>query len=132
MFPPWSKRGSATGQSFVIPESALPRTSDAITRIDYAWSGDVLVTLLSYLDEQGIDLRTRDGSVFVFTSEQRERYAARLDPSAFDGADLRRYYEELNETAADGVEYAMLDGIAFFRDSLEPLEPALVAVLVIG
>jgi hypothetical protein len=65
MFPPWSKRGSATGQSFVISESALPRMSDAssevlaretITRIDYAWSGDVLLTLLSYLDDQGIDL----------------------------------------------------------------------------
>jgi hypothetical protein len=128
MFPSWSKRGSATGQSLVI--SVLTR--ETIARVDYAWSGDVLLTLLSYLAEQGIDLMTRDGSVFVFTSEQRERYAARLDPSAFDGADLRRYYEEFSETAADGVEYAMLDGIAFFRDTLEPLEPALVAVLVIG
>jgi hypothetical protein len=45
---------------------------------------------------------------------------------------LRRCYEEFNETAADGVEYAMLDGIAFFRDTLEALEPALVAVLIIG
>ena len=103
------------------------------------------MTLLPYLDELGIDLmrsdqdevasgmsQTREGSVFVLTSDHRERYLTRLDPSAFDGAVLRRYYEELNETAADGVEYAMLDGIAFFRDTLEALEPAIVAVLIIG
>ena len=165
---PWSKRGSAIGQSFVISESALPivqaaasprqrilrGTSDefwdvlgreTITRIEYAWSGYVLATLLPYLDEQGIDLmhsdhdevastisQTREGSVFVLTSDHRERYLARLDPSAFDGAVLRRYYEEFNETAAEGVDYAMLDGIAFFRDTLAPLESAIVAVFIIG
>jgi len=165
---PWSKRGSAIGQSFVISESALPivqaaasprqrivrRASDefcevlgreTIARIDYAWSGYVLATLLPYLDEQGIDLmhsdqaeaastisQTREGSVFVFTSDHRERYVARLDPSAFDGAVLRRYYEEFDETAAEGVDYAMLDGIAFFRDTLAALDSGIVAVFIIG
>jgi hypothetical protein len=57
---------------------------------------------------------------------------ARLDPSEFDGAALRRYYEEFNETAAEGVDAAMLDGIAFFRDTLAPLESAIVAVFIIG
>jgi hypothetical protein len=164
----WSKRGSAVGQSFVIAESALPRVQDAanprkrilrgasdqfwdvlgretITRIEYSWSGDVLATLLPYLDEQGIDLthsdrdegastlsQTRAGSFFVLTSDHRDRYLARLDPIEFDGAALRRYHEEFNETAAEGVEYAMLDGIAFLRDTLAPLEPAIVAVLLIG
>jgi gluconate kinase len=160
---PWSKRGSVIGQSFVISESALPivqaaaiarETSsgfrdvlgrETITRIDYAWSGFVLTTLLPYLDEQGIDLvqtdhdevastisQARGGSVFVLTSDHRERYLARLDPSAFDGAVLRRYYEEFSETAAEGVDYAMLDGIAFFRDTLAPLDSAIVAVFIIG
>ena len=164
---PWSKRGSVIGQSFVISEAALPivqaaarprqrivrGTSDefwdalgreTITRFEYAWSGDVLATLLPYLDEQGIDLlhsdhdqvastvsQTREGSVFVLTSDHRERYLARLDPSAFDGAALRRHYEEFNETAAEGVDYAMLDGIAFFRDTLAPLDSAIVAVFII-
>jgi gluconate kinase len=164
----WSKRSSAIAQSFVISESALPivqaaasprkrilrGTSDefwdvlgreTITRIEYLWSGDVLATLMPYLDEQGIDLmhsdhdevasalsQTREASVFVLTSDHRERYLARLDPSAFDGAVLRRYYEEFNETAAEGVDYAMLDGIAFFRDTLAPLESAIVAVFIIG
>jgi len=141
----------------VIPESALPIVQAAtgefwevlgratITRIEYAWSGYVLATLLPYLGEQGIDLmhsdhdevaatisQTREDSVLVLTSDQRERYVERLDPSTFDGAVLRRYYEELNETAAEGVEYAMLDGIAFFRDTLAPLDPAIVAVFIIG
>jgi hypothetical protein len=151
----WSKRGSAIGQSFVISESALPIVQtdefrdvldrETITRIEYLWSGNVLATLLPYLDEQGVDLihsdhdeiastvsRTRAGSVFVLTSDHRERYLARLDPIEFDGAALRRHYEAVNETAADGVEYAMLDGIAFLRDTLEPLDPATVAVLIIG
>jgi hypothetical protein len=164
----WSKRGSAIGQSFVIPESALPivqaaasprkrilrGTSDefwdvlgreTITRIEYGWSGYVLATLLPYLDEQGIDLmhsdhdevastisQTREGSVFVLTSDHRERYLARLDPIEFEGAVLRCYYEEFNETAAEGVDYAMLDGIAFFRDTLAPLGSAIVAVFIIG
>jgi hypothetical protein len=153
---PWSKRGAAIGQSFVISESALPSVQAAagefwevlaretITRIEYAWSGDVLAMLVPYLGEQGIDLRhsnhdevaatisrTREGSVIVLTSDHRERYVARLDPSAFDGAMLRRYYEKLNETAAVSVEYAMLDGIAFFRDTLAPLDSAIVAVFII-
>jgi hypothetical protein len=155
---PWSKRGSAIGQSFVIYESALQHivygTSDefwdvldreTITRIEYSWSGSVLATLLPYLDEQGIDLahsdhdevastisQPREGSVFVLTSDHRERYLSRLDPSAFDGAVLRRYYEEFNKAEAEGVDYAMLDGIAFLRDTLAPLEPATLAVLIIG
>jgi hypothetical protein len=154
MLTPWSKRGSATGQSVVISESALGRGADefwktlgreTITRIEYSWSGYVLATLLRYLDEQGVDLthsdhdqvastisQTRGGSVFVLTSDQRERYLARLDPSAFDGAVLRRYYEKLNKIAADGVDYAMLDGVAFFRDTLAPLDSGIVAVFSIG
>jgi hypothetical protein len=144
----------------VISESALPIVlaaaggppdelwdvlgRETITRFEYAWSSDVLAALLAYLAEQGIDLtsdhdeaasaitQTRAGSVVVLTSDHRERYGARLDPTAFDGADLRRYYEELNATAAEGVDYAMLDGVAFLRDTLEPLEPALVAVLIVG
>jgi hypothetical protein len=118
---------------------------ETITRIEYAWSGELLATLLRYLGEQGIDLlhsdhdevastlsQSQEGSVFVLTSDHRERYLARLDPIAFDGAVLRRYYEEFNETAAEGVEYAMLDGIAFLRDTLAHLESAIVAVFVIG
>ena len=105
----------------------------------------MLSTLLPYLDGEGIDLthsdhdevastlsQTRDGSVLVLTSDHRDRYLARLDPSEFDGAVLGRYYEEFNETARDGARYAMLDGIAFIRDTLALLESALVAVLITG
>jgi hypothetical protein len=118
---------------------------ETITRAEYSWSGHVLATLLRYLDEHGIDLmhsdhdqvastisQTRESSVFVLTSDHRERYLTRLDPSAFDGAVLRSCYEEFNELAAEGVDYAMLDGIAFCRDTLAPLQSTLVAVLIIG
>ena len=76
--------------------------------------------------------QTREGSVYVLTSDHRYVHLARLDPGAFDGALLRRYYEGFHETAAEGVDYAMLDGIAFLRDTLAPLESAIVAVLIIG
>jgi hypothetical protein len=130
---PWSKRGSAFGRSFVVAESALPFTQadEAIASLEYSWSGDVLAALLRYLAEQGIDLMdaARD-SVLVLTSEHRARYLARLDPAAFDGSALRRFYEERNGTTAEGVEYALLDGVAFLRDTLELLQPGMVAVVV--
>jgi hypothetical protein len=123
--PPWSKRGPAAARSFAVAR-------ETVTRLDYSWAGEVLATLLSYLDEQGIDLvHSAAGSIFVYTPDHSARYLARLDPVEFDGAVLRSYYERSNETEADGVEYAMLDGVAFLRDTLAPLEPANVAVLVI-
>ena len=154
--PTWSKRGSVTGRSFVIPQSELPvvQAADelravlrgkASTCLEYAWSGHLLTTLLPYLGEQGIDLmhsphdevasaisEARQVSASVLTSDQRERFVARLDPSVFDGAALRRHYEEVSETTAEGVGYAMLDGIAFLRDTLEVLDPHAVAVLIVG
>ena len=66
---PWSKRGTAIGQSFVIPESALPsgaverRTSSGMSsaaRPSLASSTPGPATFsrrcCAYLDEQGIDL----------------------------------------------------------------------------
>ena len=127
---PWSKRGSAIARSFVVSELDLA----IVARSEYSWSGDVLAALLPYLAERHIDLMHADprGAVFVLTPDHRDRYLARLDPGAFDGATLRVYYEELNESTADGVDYAMLDGIAFLRDTLELIAPATVAVLVIS
>jgi hypothetical protein len=135
-------------------QQLLPRqTSDfddvlrreSIGVIAFAWSGVVVTTLLAYLDGQAVNLlhsnhdeiasnlsNLAQASVFVLTSDHRERYLAELDPVRFEGPLLRRYYEELNETPAEGVEYALLDGIAFLRDALAPLESSAVAVLVIG
>jgi hypothetical protein len=126
--PPFSRRDSAIGRSFVIAESA----GETIARSEYGWSGDVLMALLPYLDEQGIHLtQAREGAVFLFMPTHREQYLARLDPSAFDGMALRRYYEQLNNSTAAGVGYAMLDGIAFLRDTLAPLRDGHVAVLIV-
>lgn len=78
------------------------RRAGSTAPAEFAWSGDVLDAVLAYLGEHGIDLRSD-----------------RLDPAAFDGAALRRAYEERTGTEADGVEYALLDGIAFLRDAPE-------------
>jgi hypothetical protein len=84
------------------------------------------------LGERGSVAPQADGdSVFILTPDHRERYLARLDPPAFDGAVLRRYYEELTGVAASGVEYALLDGVAFLRDALAPLRSEIVAVVFV-
>jgi hypothetical protein len=136
----WSGRDPATVRSFVIPVSALASAEgrrrevverESMGRIEYAWSGYVLAALLRYLSEIGIDLGL-DASVLVLTTDHRERYAARLEPSDFDGGSLQRYYEQLHdEVDAEGAGYAMLDGIAFLRDTLAQLEGTSVAVLVV-
>jgi hypothetical protein len=155
-FPPWSTRASAAvARSLVLPERAAADRpaalrgaldDEAVARLEYSWSGDVLTTLLRYLDGQGIDLLTGSrhdeigatvsaagtASLVVLSPRHRERYEARLDPVAFDAAALRRSYERANEVTAEGVEYALLDGIAFLRDTLAPLRPGLVALLLIG
>jgi hypothetical protein len=108
-------------------------------------SGYVLATLLTYLDEQGIHLMNsehdetstylseiRGGAIFVMTPQQRDLYFERLDADRFDGAELRRYYEEFNETDADGVEEPMLSGVRFLRDTLAALDSGTVAVLVVA
>jgi len=152
----WPERASEAGRSFVIPERSLPDIEvaeelsdvlgrESIARIEYAWAGAVLTTLLSYFDEHGIDLQrsgraetaaalsqAHERTIAVFASADRERDVSRLDPARFDGTALRRYYEQCNQTTAVGVEYAMLDGIAFFRDTLIALEPATVALLITG
>jgi hypothetical protein len=149
---------AASGQTQIIPESALPALQsagaadqfwsvlerEATSRVEYRWSGYVLATLLVYLTEQDIDLMAAHretsaalsgalgASVFFFTTDQQSRYLGRLNPEEFDGATLRRYYEEFNATEAEGVEGAMLDGIAFLRDSLAALKDGTVAVFTIA
>jgi hypothetical protein len=118
--PPWSKRGSVIARSRFLSDSAT------IAGLEYSWSAHVLEALLAYLAGQGIDLTHA-----ALTSDDREQYLARLDPASFDGALLRRAYEELNDAPSEGVQYAMLDGIAFLRDTLAPLDPGIVAVLSI-
>jgi hypothetical protein len=159
---------AAVGQSFVIPESALaaiqaaatPRKRrlggtvdefwdvlerDSVARIEFAWDGYVLATLLPFLQEQSIDLmhsdhdeagqavvNARSMTAFVLTKTQRENYVDRLDPERFDEETLQRYYEEFNETDGAGVGAAMRDGIAFFRDTLAALTSTTVALFIIA
>jgi hypothetical protein len=109
-------------------------------RLSYGWSGYVLATLLPYLDEQGVALmESSDGdsvskalqkTCFALTPEHR-RFLDRLDAASFDGQVLRKYYEAFNETSAEGVELAMLDGIRFLQAALGRLRDGTVGLLVI-
>lgn len=112
---PWSRLGEPPAYASV-----------GARRIEFAWSTRVLTALLSYLEAIGIDL-----ALPRVTEEHRVRHLAQLDPTAFDPAALRGHYERLNATEAAGVDYAMLDGVAFLRDTLEALEPGLAAAIVL-
>jgi hypothetical protein len=118
---------------------------ESVGHIEYGWDGYVLATLLPFLSEQGIDLMTseyaeaataisnaRDATAFVVTDRHRQQYLERLKPERFDDAALQRYFEEFNQTTADGVGAAMREGIAFFRDSLAALNSTTVGVFIIG
>lgn len=159
---------SLLGYAFIVPEPALvdiqaaaaPRkrrfggtidefwdvlNSKSTARLDYSWDGNVLATLLVYLQEQGIDLmhsdhdqasselvNARSTTAFVLTESQQAAYGDRLDPKRFDEATLQRYFEEFTETPGDGVGVAMRDGVAFLRDTLTALTGGMVALLFIG
>ena len=109
-------------------------------RLSYGWSGYVLATLLPYLDEQGVALmessygksltEARQGTCFALTPEHR-RFLDRLDAARFDGQVLRAHYEVFNETSAEGVELAMLDGIRFLQAAIGRLRDGTVGLLVI-
>ena len=119
---------------------------ETVQRLSYPWPGYILATLLSYLDdERGIGLlhsehheigsrisKARNGSIFVLAPTQRELYLQRLNPQEFDPAELRRYYEEFNETEAEGVEEPMVAGVSFLRDTLAALGSGTVALLVMA
>jgi hypothetical protein len=159
---------ASLGEAFVIQETGLSRVRAAAVRkerrfrssvdefwdvvgretvehLSYPWPGYILATLLSYLDERGIDLLhsehdedgeyisgARNGSIFVLTPSQRDLYVERLNPEEFDGEELRRYYEEFTETEAEGVEEPMVAGVLFLRDMLAVLRDGTVALLVMA
>lgn len=107
--------------------------------LSYRWSGYVFATLVPYLDAQGIALSDpreeplsaeREMSCFVLTTAHRH-YLDRLAPERFDGRALRAYFEEFNETTAEGIERAMLAGIELIRDALTRVNDDTVCVIAI-
>jgi hypothetical protein len=112
---------------------------------NYEWSGSVLATLLSFLDDQGIRLmdlpydaltphlsQARGATIFIFTSVHKDAYLSRLSPERFSSEALRDYYNEFNDAHEAEIGEAMLDGIGSIHDALASLDKDSVIVLSIG
>jgi hypothetical protein len=110
---------------------------------DYPWSGYVLATLLTYLEERGIDLMhsehdelstflttTRHATHFVFTDTHRSAYLDQLSKS-FSEEELRDYFNEFNASDEPDAGKPMLDGIAAFRDSVASVDKDSVVLFAI-
>lgn len=111
---------------------------------EYPWSGYVLATLLTYLQQRGIDLMqsehdelatfltdTRRATHFVFTEAHKSAYLDQLS-KPFSEEELRDYYNEFNGAAEPEAGKPMLDGIAAFRDSLASVDKGSVILFAIG
>lgn len=111
----------------------------------YEWSGYVLATLLSYLDEHDINLmkspydalttelcQSRGATIFIFTPAHKDAYLSRLSPEQYSADELRDYFNDFNASDEAEIGQAMLDGIASIRDSLASLDADSVIVFSIG
>jgi hypothetical protein len=111
----------------------------------YEWSGYVLATLLSYLDEHDINLmkspyealtaelcQSRGATIFIFTPTHKDAYLSRLSREQFSADELRDYFNDFNASDEAEIGQAMLDGIASIRDSLASLDADSVIVFSIG
>lgn len=121
----------------------LDKRGRAVT--EYRWSGFVLATLLTYLDEkQQVRLmdseydelgkfltNTRGATHFIFTEAQKRAFLSKLEES-FSEAELRDYYNGFNETHEAEAGKPMLDGIKALRDSLAAVDEDSVIVFAIG
>ena len=107
--------------------------------------GYVLVTLLCFLEERGIDLMnsehadlakalasTRGTTFFILSDTIKTSHLKSLDASSFTPNELRSYYEAFNETEASGVESVMLEGIRFLIKALGSAAADKVVILEIG
>lgn len=113
--------------------------------VEFDWSGHVLVTLLPYLAECGINLmespykaiarqlsESRRASIFIFTPEHRKAFHDKLAPDLFSSDDLGEYFSDFNGRDEPGIGVAMLDGIAAIQKSLAALDAKSVILLSIG
>jgi hypothetical protein len=113
---------------------------------DYDGSGYIIATLLPYLEEQGVDLMkssyddlaealtaSSGASQFFLTSAHKAACLERLNPSAYDVASLRDYYNAFNERdEPEAIGRAMLDGIEAIRRALDAVGDDTVVLLSIG
>jgi hypothetical protein len=138
---------SSIASATVVKRSELGLPAGAKGRRvgEYPWSGYVLATLLSYLQERRkIDLmrsefdmlsarltEERRSTHFILT-DQHSHWIADLAPENFSTDELRDYFNDFNESNESGVGQAMLDGIRFIRGALTQIDAQNLVVLSIG
>ena len=106
--------------------------------------GFLFAVLLPYLDERGLKLldsdfkalaetlsEARGATHLVFTLRHREDCLSALDPSNFQEADLRAYYEAFNEEPSPEAGAAMLEAIAVLRENLARVDEGSIILLAI-
>ncbi len=112
---------------------------------EYRWSGDVLVTLLPYLEEKHqIDLmkseygdlaafltNTTSTTHFIFIPVQRAAFLNRLEPKSFSEEAMRQYFNEFNATNEQEIGRARLDGVSALHENLSQIEDSSVVVFSI-
>jgi hypothetical protein len=155
----WPTPMSAIASFIKLPKSAIEGLRKAATDgtdrnylstngrevAEYRWSGDVLVTLLPYLEEKHqIDLmkseygelatfltNTTGTTHFIFTPVQRAAFLNRLEPKSFSEKAMRQYFNEFNATNEQEIGRAMLDGVSALHESLGQIEDSSVVVFSI-
>ncbi len=111
----------------------------------YEWSGFVLATLLTYLEEsRGIalmkseldslaeELSRKRGATCVFLTHEHQKWIPQLEPATYSEQDLCKYYNEFNETNEPDAGHPMLDGIRFLQQAITALGVGDVGLLSIG
>jgi hypothetical protein len=126
-----------------LPEFLAKRGKEVA---QYAWSGYVLATLLPYLAQKkqivlmkpdyedlgAFMSKTRNSSVFVFSSVQKDAALEKLSNGTFSAEEMRDYFNNFNASNEKEIGQAMLDGIEAIKCSLEQIDASSVVLLMIG
>ncbi|WP_155390040.1 hypothetical protein [Catellatospora paridis] len=109
---------------------------------DYGWSGYCMVHLLTYLDDQGVDLFASEYgaecdvinasySLTVLMTPAHKVFLPQLDPAARGDRELHRHFETMAYGFAEAATAAR-DGLEILRDGIAALEEHEILVLHVG
>lgn len=150
-------RMSAIASFYVLPRAQVPGLVDAVAAEEefeflsahaveledvFEWSGYVMVHLLSFLEDHGVDLMRSDldseseqinagGTFTVLITSQHRPLLDRLEPALYPQGELSAHFEEMGY-GFDEVADAAREGIALLRDQIAALGDDDVLVVTVG
>jgi hypothetical protein len=117
----------------------------AVAHADFGHSGIALVTALTYLDANGLNLmkskhddessfigKARGCSCFILTHDMLTLFARHMASNRPNIEDLQRYYNDFYETSEPGAGEAIANGFTYLESVLSSLAEDKIAVLQIG